>query len=37
MASLPQYPFVGGHMMQVPYTALGAFYYTLRDLTAYGA
>ncbi|WP_020683975.1 NAD(P)/FAD-dependent oxidoreductase [Marinobacterium rhizophilum] len=31
MASLPQYPFVGGRMMRVPYTALGAFYYTLRD------
>ena len=30
-ASLPQYPFPGGRVMRVPYTALGAFYYSLRD------
>ncbi len=30
-ASLPQYPFPGGRMLRVPYTAMGAFYYNLRD------
>ncbi|SIP89650.1 NAD(P)/FAD-dependent oxidoreductase [Marinobacterium stanieri] len=30
-ASLPQYPFPGGRMMRIPYTAMGAFYYNLRD------
>jgi len=31
MASLPQHPFPGGRMMRVPYTAMGAFYYDMRD------
>lgn len=30
-ASLPQYPFPGGRTFRIPYTALGAWYYTLRD------
>lgn len=30
-AQLPHYPFPGGQMFRVPYTALGAFYYGLRD------
>ena len=30
-AGLPQYPFPGGRMLRVPYTAIGAFYYDLRD------
>ncbi|MGB1090751.1 MAG: NAD(P)/FAD-dependent oxidoreductase [Oceanobacter sp.] len=31
MASLPQYPFPGGRMLRIPYTAMGAFWYDLRD------
>ena len=30
-ASLKHYPFPGGQMFRVPYTAVGAFYYGLRD------
>ncbi|MCA6063517.1 NAD(P)/FAD-dependent oxidoreductase [Thalassolituus marinus] len=30
-ASLPQYPFPGGRLLRVPYTAMGAFYYDMRD------
>jgi gamma-glutamylputrescine oxidase len=30
-ASLPHYPFPGGHALRVPFSALGAWYYTLRD------
>ena len=30
-ASLPHYPFPGGHLFRVPFTAIGAWYYTLRD------
>ncbi|WP_293765859.1 FAD-binding oxidoreductase [uncultured Aquitalea sp.] len=30
-ASLPHYPFPGGHMLSVPFTALGAWYYDMRD------
>ena len=30
-AGLPQYPFPGGRMLRIPYTAMGAWYYTLRD------
>ncbi|BFM49180.1 FAD-binding oxidoreductase [Marinomonas sp. THO17] len=30
-ASMPQYPFPGGRMLRVPYTAIGAAYYNLRD------
>ncbi|MDK2779634.1 MAG: FAD-binding oxidoreductase [Pseudomonadota bacterium] len=30
-ASLPQYPFPGGRLLRVPYTAIGAVYYDLRD------
>jgi gamma-glutamylputrescine oxidase len=30
-ASLPHYPFPGGRLLRVPFTALGAFYYDLRD------
>lgn len=33
-AQLPHYPFPGGQMFRVPYTALGAFYYGLRDKLA---
>ena len=30
-ASLPHYPFPGGRLLRVPFTALGAVYYNLRD------
>lgn len=30
-ASLPHYPFPGGRLFRVPFTALGAWYYALRD------
>jgi gamma-glutamylputrescine oxidase len=30
-AALPHYPFPGGQLMRVPFTALGAAYYQLRD------
>ncbi|KAA0873617.1 NAD(P)/FAD-dependent oxidoreductase [Nitrincola tapanii] len=30
-ASLPHYPFPGGRLLQVPFSALGAWYYNLRD------
>jgi gamma-glutamylputrescine oxidase len=30
-AGLPHYPFPGGRLLQVPFTALGAAYYQLRD------
>lgn len=30
-ADLPHYPFPGGRMFQVPFSALGAWYYSLRD------
>lgn len=30
-ADLPHYPFPGGRMFQVPFTAIGAWYYNLRD------
>ena len=30
-ASLPHYPFPGGRALRVPFTALGAWYYALRD------
>ncbi len=30
-ASLPHYPFPGGRLFQVPFTAIGAWYYSLRD------
>lgn len=30
-ASLPHYPFPGGRLLRVPFTALGACYYQLRD------
>ncbi|WP_051299189.1 NAD(P)/FAD-dependent oxidoreductase [Marinobacterium litorale] len=30
-ASLRHYPFPGGHLLQAPFSALGAWYYTLRD------
>ncbi len=30
-ASLPQYPFPGGRTFRIPYTAMGAWYYTMRD------
>lgn len=30
-AGLPQYPFPGGRAFRIPYTAMGAWYYTLRD------
>lgn len=30
-ASLPHYPFPGGQALRVPFTALGAWYYSLRD------
>ncbi|WP_367172354.1 NAD(P)/FAD-dependent oxidoreductase, partial [Aquabacterium sp.] len=30
-ASLPHYPFPGGRLLRVPFTALGAAYYDLRD------
>jgi gamma-glutamylputrescine oxidase len=30
-AGLPHYPFPGGRLFQVPFSAIGAWYYTLRD------
>ncbi len=30
-ACLPHYPFPGGHLLQVPFSALGAWYYNMRD------
>jgi len=30
-AELPHYPFPGGRILRVPFTALGAWYYSLRD------
>ena len=30
-ANLPHYPFPGGRLMRVPFTAIGAAYYSLRD------
>ena len=30
-STLPHYPFPGGRMFRVPLTALGAFWYNLRD------
>ncbi|PRB82018.1 FAD-binding oxidoreductase [Pseudomonas sp. MYb185] len=30
-AALPHYPFPGGRLLRVPFTALGAWYYQLRD------
>lgn len=30
-AGLPQYPFPGGRALRIPYTAMGAWYYSLRD------
>ncbi|MGI2013570.1 NAD(P)/FAD-dependent oxidoreductase [Shewanella oncorhynchi] len=30
-AALPHYPFPGGHALRVPFSAIGAWYYTLRD------
>lgn len=30
-ASLPHYPFPGGRLLRVPFTAVGAWYYALRD------
>jgi gamma-glutamylputrescine oxidase len=30
-AELPHYPFPGGRLLRVPFTALGASYYQLRD------
>lgn len=30
-AALPHYPFPGGRLLQVPFSALGALYYNLRD------
>jgi gamma-glutamylputrescine oxidase len=30
-ASLPHYPFPGGRLFRIPFTALGAFYYDIRD------
>ncbi len=30
-ATLPHYPFPGGRMLRVPFTAVGALYYSLRD------
>ena len=30
-ASLPHYPFPGGNLFRIPFTAIGAWYYTLRD------
>ena len=30
-ASLPHYPFPGGRLFRVPFTAMGAWYYALRD------
>ncbi|MGS0727822.1 NAD(P)/FAD-dependent oxidoreductase, partial [Shewanella sp. 0m-11] len=30
-AGLPHYPFPGGHALKVPFSAIGAWYYTMRD------
>ncbi|PAU87418.1 gamma-glutamylputrescine oxidoreductase [Pseudomonas sp. WN033] len=30
-AGLPHYPFPGGRLMRIPFTAMGAWYYNLRD------
>ncbi|MCP8464998.1 FAD-binding oxidoreductase [Pseudomonas sp. ZM23] len=30
-ATLPHYPFPGGRLFQVPFSAIGAWYYTMRD------
>jgi gamma-glutamylputrescine oxidase len=30
-AGLPQYPFPGGRLLRMPYTAMGAWYYSMRD------
>lgn len=30
-SSLPQYPFPGGRLFRIPFTAMGAWYYNLRD------
>ncbi|WP_372871296.1 NAD(P)/FAD-dependent oxidoreductase [Shewanella sp.] len=30
-AELPHYPFPGGHAMRIPFSAIGAWYYTMRD------
>jgi len=30
-ASMPQYQFPGGRMLRIPYTAVGAVYYNIRD------
>lgn len=30
-AGLPHYPFPGGKLFRVPFTAIGAWYYSLRD------
>ncbi|MBV7317310.1 FAD-binding oxidoreductase [Shewanella sp. NIFS-20-20] len=30
-AQLPHYPFPGGHALRVPFSAIGAWYYSLRD------
>ncbi|EFJ83640.1 hypothetical protein HMPREF9534_00286 [Escherichia coli MS 69-1] len=30
-ANLPHYPFPGGRTLRVPFTAMGAAYYSLRD------
>jgi hypothetical protein len=30
-AGLPHYPFPGGQMLRVPFSAIGAWYYSLRD------
>ena len=30
-AGLPQYPFPGGRVFRIPFTAMGAWYYNLRD------
>ena len=30
-AGLPHYPFPGGQLLRVPFSALGAWYYSLRD------
>ncbi|NLQ17129.1 FAD-binding oxidoreductase [Marinomonas sp. M1K-6] len=30
-ASMPQYPFPGGRLLRIPYTAVGAAYYNIRD------
>jgi gamma-glutamylputrescine oxidase len=30
-AELPHYPFPGGELLRIPFTAMGAWYYSLRD------